>query len=505
VKSFVAAFLAATFVAAAITPLVRRVAFRIGAVDKPGDRHVHQHTTPRLGGVAVFIAFLAPLVALFFVDTGVAVAVKASRTLAVGVLVGGFSMCGLGLVDDIKGLRAIYKLVAQIGAAVFAFSCGFRIELINLPFIGPVEMGIFALPVTTLWIVGVVNAVNLIDGLDGLAAGVVFFAALTNFVVAYVSDAVFVAALMSCVLGALMGFLFYNFNPARIFMGDSGSYFLGYVLATTSLLGTSQKASTTVSLLVPIIALGLPIFDTIFAMVRRFLERRPIFSPDKGHLHHRLIEMGFTHRRAVMVLYGVSVLFAMSAIGVSLGRNWQVGIAILGASVVVIGLVRFVGNFESVTRRSRLKARIRSRHAEILRRLIPNMPAAFSVASSRDALFEVLNRFGSDADMACVELLRINDRKQESIYYWEGPAHNGRQEGKVVSARFPIGAPTLGEVVIKFAWSSESGEVSPQSDIMLQLVADMMHDKVNLLCGDDETAQEGRCAPEPASVRVEQT
>src|SRR5262249_52489320 len=159
-----------------------------------------------------------------------------------------------------------------------------------------------SLPITVLWITGIVNAINLIDGLDGLAAGIVFFAGLTNFVVAYMHGALMVALFMSAMLGATAGFLFHNFNPARIFMGDSGSYFLGYVIATSSLLGSMQPTSTTVALLVPMLALGVPIFDTLFAIVRRFLERRPLFSPDRGHIHHRLVDMGITHRRAVLIL-----------------------------------------------------------------------------------------------------------------------------------------------------------------------------------------------------------
>src|SRR5262249_3320778 len=154
------------------------------------------------------------------------------------------------------GVRAMHKLFVQLAVAVIAFACGFRIEAVSLPLLGDLSMGIFALPVTALWIVGIVNAVNLIDGLDGLAAGVVFFAALTNFVVASIYGSVLPAVLMAAMLGAVVGFLFYNFNPARIFMGDSGSYFLGYVLATMSLFGSLQKTSTAVSLLVPVLALG---------------------------------------------------------------------------------------------------------------------------------------------------------------------------------------------------------------------------------------------------------
>src|SRR5262249_40123655 len=147
------------------------------------------------------------------------------------------------------------------------------------------------------------------------------------FVVTYISGVALISVVMASIMGALVGFLFYNFNPARIFMGDAGSYFLGFLLATTSIAGASYKTSTAVSLLVPIVALGVPIFDTLFSIVRRWLERRPIFSPDRGHVHHRLLDMGLTHRRAVLSLYGICVVFMVAAIGISLGKSWPMGVA----------------------------------------------------------------------------------------------------------------------------------------------------------------------------------
>jgi len=234
---------------------------------------VHRNAIPRLGGVAIFLALITPLIGLFFVESGVAFTIRQQSSQVQGLLLGGGLLGLVGLIDDTRGIRAHHKFYVQLAASAIAFAFGFRIEAVAVPGFGDLQMGVFALPVTMLWITGIVNAVNLIDGLDGLAAGVVFFAGLTNFVVAQISDSIFVALIMAAMLGALFGFLFYNFNPARIFMGDSGSYFLGYVLATTSLAGALQKESTAVSLLVPVVALGIPITDTLFAMVRRFVER----------------------------------------------------------------------------------------------------------------------------------------------------------------------------------------------------------------------------------------
>ncbi|MGZ5969594.1 MAG: glycosyltransferase family 4 protein, partial [Polyangiales bacterium] len=328
----VSAFLLATLASTLLIPVVRIVAFKVGAVSTPGGRHIHDRAIPRLGGVAIACGFCIGLGILAAHDMHVREILRDNASLTLGLLTGGAIMSTVGVIDDTRGLRAALKLAAQIAVAVGAYAAGFRITAVSLPFVGDLSMGIFALPVTTIWIVGIVNAINLIDGLDGLAAGVTFFAGITGLVVAKISGTPFTALMMATMLGAVLGFLFFNFNPARIFMGDSGSYFLGFVLAATSLVGSAQKTSAAVSILVPILALGVPILDTLFAMVRRILERRPIFSPDRGHIHHRLLDMGLTHRRAVMIIYAVCAVFTVTAIGVSLGRTWQVGVALFVAS-----------------------------------------------------------------------------------------------------------------------------------------------------------------------------
>ncbi|HVK65493.1 MAG TPA: MraY family glycosyltransferase [Polyangium sp.] len=472
-RTYLAAFAFSALVSGILTPLVRLLAFRLGAVSRPGGRHVHRHETPRLGGLAIFVGFFAPLVGLFFVQSVVAQAFTQDVRKVIGLFAGGAILCGVGAIDDTRGLRALHKLYAQVVVAVLAFACGFRIEAISLPFVGELSMGIFALPVTVLWIVGIVNAVNLIDGLDGLAAGVVFFAALTNFVVAYLSFGTLPALFMATMMGAIIGFLFYNFNPARIFMGDSGSYFLGYVIAATSLIGATQKASTTVSLLVPVVALGVPIFDTLFAMVRRWLERRPLFSPDRGHIHHRLLDMGITHRRAVLLIYGVSVLLTVAAIGISLGRSWQVGLALVASSVVFIGLVRAVGYFEQAHGRTRQKERLRSRDSEILRRLLPRLPARFEAARSEVDVLAALGLFALEGQLAYVEILPAVEG-EPTAYRWTNPKDNDPYGRDVVSARYPIGRDDAARAEVKFGLRSDFGDVSPQTEVLLQVVTDMV-------------------------------
>jgi UDP-GlcNAc:undecaprenyl-phosphate GlcNAc-1-phosphate transferase len=347
------------------------------------------------------------------------------------------------------------------------FACGFRIDAIELPLVGPMSMGIFALPVTIFWIVGIINAVNLIDGLDGLAGGIVFFAGITNFVVAYVTGSTFVASIMAAMLGSVLGFLFFNFNPARIFMGDSGSYFLGFLLGAMSLAGSSQKASTAVSILVPIVALGVPIFDTLFTMVRRFVERRPLFSADRGHVHHRLLDMGITHRRAVLILYGVSIVLTVAAIAVSLGRSWEVGVAILAASVVIIGLVRFLGYFEYLFVMRRQRARIRNADTEALRRALPEVLHALGAAANEATILNVLEALTQTAGLNAVELVTAQTSVEILRFFRQSTATSDQ-----VSARYPVGEEHDARTHLRFRWQSSSGDVSPQTEVLLQVVVD---------------------------------
>lgn len=470
-RSYVAAFVVAAAVAVLLTPLVRLLALRIGAVSGPGGRHVNAKSIPRLGGIAIALSFSAPLIALFLVDTGVARIFRESQNLALGLLVGGCALCLVGVVDDTRGVRALYKLAAQVAAASIAFALGFQINAVHVPGVGELSMGIFALPITVVWIVGVTNAVNLIDGLDGLAAGVVFFAAVTNLVVAYLSGSVLVAVLMSAMMGSLVGFLFHNFNPARIFMGDSGSYFLGFVLATTSLAGSMQKASTAVSLLVPIVALGVPIFDTLFSMVRRILERRSVFSPDRGHIHHRLLDMGITHRRAVLILYGVSIVLTVAAIGIALGRSWEIGAALLAVTVVMIGLVRFVGYFEYLHLRKRQKAHLYDRHTERLRRELPRAQERLATAEAAEDVWADLAKLAEACDLAYVAVLSTPQASEEEIFRHDG---TGASERDLVSARFFVGREAAARICIKFGWRSETEDVPPQADILMQVAADLV-------------------------------
>lgn len=470
-QTYLTSFVVATIAGALLTPVARRVAFRFGVVSTPGGRHIHGRSIPRLGGLGIFVAAVLTLLGgLVFGGLDQVFEVHQERLL-VGLLAGGAIMFVIGLLDDVKGVRALYKLYAQIAAAVVAWALGFRMDVIDLPLFEPMSMGIFSLPITVLWIVGIINAVNLIDGLDGLAAGVVFFAAVTNFVVAWLMGTSFVAIVMATVAGAVLGFLFFNFNPARIFMGDSGSYFLGFTLAVCSIAGPLQKASAAVSIAVPVAALGVPIIDTLLAMVRRFLEKRPLFSPDRGHIHHRLLDMGITHRRAVLIIYGVTIALCIGSIAIAFGRQWQVGAAVLGVSAVLFGLIRFIGYFEYLVVVGRQKQRIRSRHVEWLRKIIMSLPARISGARDEGEVLTAMAWLAREARLHWIELRREKD----VVHRWSGADYEDMDERDVTTAVFPLNQQGHN---LRFGWKSEYGDVPPQMEILLQLVMDQLEENL---------------------------
>jgi UDP-GlcNAc:undecaprenyl-phosphate GlcNAc-1-phosphate transferase len=463
-RTFILSFVLTAVLAALFTPVARRIAIRVGAVSTPGGRNINARHIPRLGGIAIAAAFASMCGILMVIDTGTTKMVHQNVHRVVGLLGGALIVFGVGVLDDTRRVRALHKLYAQVAAASLAYACGFRIEGVSLPFLGDLSMGIFALPVTIVWIVGVVNAINLIDGLDGLAGGIVFFAGITNFVVARGSD-LLVATVMATMLGAVLGFLFFNFNPARIFMGDSGSYFLGFVLGASTIGG--EKSSTTVAILVPMIALGVPIFDTMLTMVRRFLEKKPLFSPDRGHIHHRLLDMGFTQRRAVLTLYGVTIVFTVAAIAMSFGRSWHVGVALVLASIVAIGLYRSVGYFDYLVRLNQRKERVRAFETEVLRRAVPRALETLREVKSEAQALEVLEEIITTAGLAQGELRNAEDAP---IREWSTGPEVARDE--LVSARFPVGTDARARTTMVFRWRGY--EVNPQTEILLQVAVDAL-------------------------------
>lgn len=351
-------FFCAAMVCGALVPVISRFARRRGLFDHiSSSRKVHTSRVPRLGGLAIVAGFYAPLLALILYPTGLGQTFWAEGPRAFAFLFGGLAIAALGLFDDIFGAGAVEKFFVQIAVALYLWWAGFRIEDIDLVGGAVVDLGWFGVVFTVAWIVGVMNALNLIDGLDGLAAGIALISAVTNFFVASGSEPL-MCLWMAALAGALVAFLRFNFNPASIFMGDGGSLFLGYVLAVSAI-RTSQKSSAAVSLLVPIVALALPIADTLLAMARRGIRGRPMFSGDKEHIHHRLLALGLSHRQVVLLLYAVCVVLGGISLGL-LSVGTKVGIMALAGLVALsllglwrLGFFRFQDTAEVLEMRRR--------------------------------------------------------------------------------------------------------------------------------------------------------
>ncbi len=341
------AFLLAFITTFVVTPHTMRLAKKVGAIDIPNDRRVNKKPMPRLGGLAVIAGFVVSIIYLF-ITTSLEGKLNlfGEENYFVKMLGFFFGALVLGVVcyiDDVKGVPSFVKLTAQIIASIIVVACGIKIENISIPFTeGKIIMGdIFSYILTVCWIVGITNAINLIDGLDGLSSGVTLISCLSLLMVFALNGSPLIAiVLITALAGALVGFLPFNFSPAKTFIGDTGSNFMGFALAIISILGVA-KTYTALVLIAPIIILAMPIFDTLFAIFRRLIKGKSIkavFKPDKGHLHHKLMAKGYTQKQAVLIMYGITAILGMFAVILLESGIWKaLSFAILIIAIVAIG------------------------------------------------------------------------------------------------------------------------------------------------------------------------
>lgn len=330
---YIAAFACAFAITLVTTPFAKWLSVKCGAIDYPKGRGVHKKPMPRMGGVAIVLGFTITVLMVNYFDKSMD-----SRQFA-GFLVGALLIAGLGVVDDMKNLPAKLKFCVQILAALIVIFSGTRIQVVLWPVTAYLQK--FSIPITLVWIVGVTNAVNLIDGLDGLAAGVTSIAAMSLMVLCIMTGSTTAVGLTAALAGACLGFLPRNFNPAEIFMGDTGSTFLGFVLAVTSILGVF-KGYALLALIVSVLCVGLPVFDTICAMLRRMAKNQPIMQADRGHLHHKLIDHGFSQRQAVLIMYTISLLLGLLAIFISFKDSGT--IVVMALTVIVLCFIIYYFN-----------------------------------------------------------------------------------------------------------------------------------------------------------------
>ncbi|KYH15100.1 glycosyltransferase family 4 protein [Staphylococcus kloosii] len=313
-----------------LTPIIIKVSQKMDIVDKPNFRKVHTKPISVLGGTVILFSFLLGIWLGHPIETEV-------KPLVIGSVL----IYLVGLIDDIYDLKPIIKLIGQIVAALVVVYYGVTIDFISLP-IGPtIHFGILSVPITIIWIVAITNAINLIDGLDGLASGVSAIALATIGFIAILQANIFIIMICSVLIGALLGFLCFNFHPAKIFLGDSGALLIGFIVGFLSLLGF--KNITFVSLFFPIVILAVPFIDTLFAMIRRVKKGQHIMQADKSHLHHKLLDLGYSHRQTVLLIYSIAILFSLSSIILYLSQSWGVIMMLILIVITIELIVEFTG------------------------------------------------------------------------------------------------------------------------------------------------------------------
>lgn len=398
-NTYFALFLIATIGSLVITPLMRRFCERFRLLDFPGDkRRVHVKAIPRLGGVAVFLSCALALSTLPFVDNLLTQTLRSQVSDLFLAFVPATLVFLLGVYDDLRGANAVVKFVTLGLIATLFFVLGGRVDALSVPLVGTVHLPlVVSYIVTLLWLVGIANAFNLIDGMDGLASGAALFASLVILVVSVAQGRplMIVVALVLC--GSLAGFLRYNFNPASIFLGDSGALFVGFTLAALSVLGT-QKAATAVAVVVPILAFGFPMVDTAMTMGRRLVSRHPVFEGDDEHIHHMLLARGWSQRKVALVLYGVCASFGLAALIFPATGSKVTGVVLFVISVAVIIAVGHLRYHEVDEIRAGVRRTVADRRLRVAKNIqVRRAVRALAKASDLHEVFEsvsVMLEFG---------------------------------------------------------------------------------------------------------------
>jgi len=432
------AFFAALLFSALLTPVVRDFAVRRRFVDESRSaRKVHTRATPRVGGVAFVGAWLLAIAALLVVNAPLRELFSGRGARAIGFGIGAIAIAGLGLVDDLRGLRARYKLAVQLAVGLLLCACGFTVHEIELPGNFVLELGGLAVPLTVLWLAGVMNAMNLVDGLDGLAGGVSLIALVATFVFGVARGNVLLAVYSAALAGAVLGFLLYNFNPASIFMGDTGSLFLGYFLGVALLAPAEGPSSSTLRVVVPLVILGVPIADMILAIVRRALRGRGVFSPDRDHLHHRLLARGMTQQKAVLMLYGACVILGAGGLAMAFGGPVTEILVLCGLAVTGTVALRLLGFFQSPLK----SLRAERRHNRELRAAMRGIKHQLAHVPTLEDVIESFHRFAPAVKASAVSA-RIAGTTSERRY-----GIGGENEFR---AAFPLseGRQTFGNVTV---------------------------------------------------------
>ncbi len=448
VTTYICVYFGSAYLALLATPLVIWLARRIGAVDYPDARSVHTRPVPRIGGIAIYLSSMALIVSLLFLNNGIGQQFRAVWLQVITLLGAATAIFLVGLVDDLRRLRASVKFMVELLAAAALCGVGVRIGSVGLGGELPTSLGWLSWPLTLLWIVGVTNAVNMSDGLDGLAAGVAAIACGVIAVFAIygstihtglaASNDVIMALFALALLGGLSGFLFFNFNPAKVFMGDCGSLFIGFTIAAASVMCVSKSAAL-VGLALPALALGIPIFDTLFSMLRRFLERRSLFAPDRSHFHHRLLELGLNQRRAVIIIYIATLLAAGIGLYMLISDSVSAVIVFGGVLLLVLLMFRAVGVVRLHEVLIRLKAKYEgARQERDERRAFELLQLQFRQVHDTRQWWKAICEAATRMDFVWVSLKTTYDDGHIDTEVWRAPSAEPVDMSRLVTMTIPF-------------------------------------------------------------------
>jgi UDP-GlcNAc:undecaprenyl-phosphate GlcNAc-1-phosphate transferase len=437
-KTFIFTYLCSCIIASVITPVVIAVGRKLRIYDNPTARRVHTGQIPRIGGVAIFLSSTLLVLTVLILDNGIGDKFRDVQTQIIALLCAATFIFLVGFVDDVRGgVRVRYKLMAQIAAAWVMCIAGARIESLNFANLFTLRFGLISFPLTILWIIGITNAVNLIDGLDGLAAGICAIACTVIAVFALVSGELVLVVIMLALMGSLSGFLFFNFNPAQVFMGDCGSMFLGFMLGSASVI-CAMKSGTIVAMALPAVGLGIPIFDTAFSILRRYLNRWAITSPDRGHLHHRLLDMGLRHHQVVIIMYVITALAAGLGMFMMVTRDGGILIIFFCVILLLLLVFRAVGAIrlrETIARIKYNKA-ISKESAEDAR-MCQEIQLAFRQAVSFKRWWQVVSDAAEKEELfdLCLTVTGKNGHKHK--FTWQANNHE-KDKDEIVEVKLPI-------------------------------------------------------------------
>jgi UDP-GlcNAc:undecaprenyl-phosphate/decaprenyl-phosphate GlcNAc-1-phosphate transferase len=447
VNTYIALFLITTFASLVLTPVIRRICQRFKLLDIPLDgRRMHSTGVPRLGGVAIYLAAAIALSALPLVDNLLTQTLRGYSTEIFIASIPATLVLFLGIYDDLAGTNARVKLSALALIATLFFVMGGRIEFLPLPFLGSFPLPlVLSYLVTVIWMVGIANAFNLIDGIDGLASGAALFSSLVILAISFANGQPLMIVFSLVLCGALAGFLRYNFNPASIFLGDSGALFVGFTLAALSVLG-SQKATTTVAVIIPILAFGLPVVDTGVTIARRLISGKPIFQGDNEHIHHMLIARGWSQQRAALVLYAACAAFGLVAILVTSMSSPLIALALLVLTVVTVVGLGHLRYHEVDEIRAGVKRTVRERRIRVANNLrIRRAGVALSRADTLNDVFEAIDSMLEFGAFACA-YIQLGQ---------PGRAHNNEAAFRACVRRRPEQGIEFRDGYITWSWKQD--------------------------------------------------